>query len=326
MMKKRVKIGSAVMLALALTFSALTLPGAKAANAVDTGRMCSVDFAISTADFEEMNQIEIPVKLYKVASINESGEYTAEAGFESVKFDAVEYEENASAAEWEKRAEDAAKLITADSTAAAETTVTGGAAKVADLPTGLYLVMGEEAKSDYYTYTFKPYLISLPNNYYYTTGVDEWVYDLEGLNAIGLKPEQEERLGDLTITKTLTELNVTMGEKATFVFEVAYTTPKGESETKFVTLTFDAAGEKSATVKDIPAGSQVTVTEVYSGASYEVEGDAVQNRVIAADTSVGVEFVNTHNDKPNGGYGVVNNYKPDENGQYQHKQLKDNAE
>lgn len=326
MMKKRVKTGSAIVLALALAFSALPLLGAKAAYAVDTNKKCSVDFVISTDEFDEMDDIQIPVKLYKVASINKSGEYTAEAGFENVDFSNVEYKDGASAAEWEARAAEAAKLITKDSTPAATTTTKDGQAHIGDLATGLYLVMGEETKSANYTYNFKPYLISLPNNYYYTNGNDEWVYDLKGAQAIGLKPEQEERLGDLVIHKNLVDQNATMGEKATFVFEVAYTTPKGESKTKIVTLTFDAAGEKSATVKDIPAGSKVTVTEVYSGASYELISENDQTADIVADEEVGVSFKNAHNGKTNGGYGVVNNYKPDENGQYDWKQLEDNSD
>lgn len=182
MMKKRIKTGSAVVLALALAFSALPLLGTKAANAVETGRTCSVEFVLDTNQFDEMDDIAIPIKLYKVADINKSGEYTAVAGFESVDFSSVAYDEKASAAEWLDRAEKAAERITKDTVVAGSTTTVQGKATISNLDTGMYLVVGEETNSDYYTYSFTPYLISLPNNYYYTSSPasDEWVYDLKG--------------------------------------------------------------------------------------------------------------------------------------------------
>lgn len=326
MMKRRVKIGSAVVLTLALVFSALPMLGADAAYPVETTKKCSVDFNISGETFPEMKTIQIPVKLYKVASINESGEYTAEAGFENINFESVAYDKEASAKEWEKRAAEAAKLVQPGMAAAAETTTSGGKASVENLDTGMYLVMAADTNSDWYTYHFKPYMISLPNNYYYTTGNDDWVYDLTGDNAIGLKLEQEERLGDLKIQKTLENINVTMGEKATFVFEVNYTTPKGATKTEIVTITFDGADTKTATVSAIPAGSVVTVTEVYSGASYTGTATTDTTTTIIADNAVNVAFSNAHDNRPNGGYGVVNNFTPDEIGQYNWNQQEDDAD
>ena len=47
MMNKRLKQGTTFLLALALAFPLLTLPGARAANAIDTNRKCSVAFNVS---------------------------------------------------------------------------------------------------------------------------------------------------------------------------------------------------------------------------------------------------------------------------------------
>ena len=47
MMNKRVRILSACALALAVTISGLTLPGAYAANAVDTSQTCSIEFNLA---------------------------------------------------------------------------------------------------------------------------------------------------------------------------------------------------------------------------------------------------------------------------------------
>ena len=47
MMNKRLKQGSTFLLAVALTFPLLTLPGAKAASAINTGQKCSIEFDIT---------------------------------------------------------------------------------------------------------------------------------------------------------------------------------------------------------------------------------------------------------------------------------------
>lgn len=325
MMKKSMKKGSAVLMAMALTFSALALPGTQAANAVDTEADCSIGFAVSAEDFDELNSVNVPVRLYRVASIDVSGNYKAEAGFESLDLAAVAHGEDASAKVWEERAAKAAKLITPETAEAAKVETIGGKAEITGLDTGLYLVMAETIDSENYSYSFQPYLISLPNNYYYASGDDTWVYDLR-TNPVGLKPEEEARLGDLQITKNLVNQNVTSGEKATFVFEVVIEPLKGETETRLATLTFDQFGTKDAVVKDIPAGAKVTVTEIYSGASYELTSDAAVTKTIIADDMVGVSFTNTHDGRPNGGYGVVNHFETDENGQYHWTQKENSPE
>ena len=64
MMNKRLKQGSTFLLAVALTFPLLTLPGAKAASAINTGQKCSIEFDIS-GNSSELLSASIPVKLYK---------------------------------------------------------------------------------------------------------------------------------------------------------------------------------------------------------------------------------------------------------------------
>ena len=117
MMKKRVREGSALFLALLLVCSIITLQRVDAANAVDTTARCSVEFTLAGGTYEELNSIDIPVRLYRVASIDESGKYTALAGFESVDVSSLE-SDTASADAWLARAAAAADLIT-DATPAA---------------------------------------------------------------------------------------------------------------------------------------------------------------------------------------------------------------
>ena len=330
MMNKRLKQGSTFLLAVALTFPLLTLPGAKAANAIDTDAECSIQFDIG-GNSSELLSASIPVKLYKVASVDESGNYTGIGAFSKLDLSSVSADNlDAAAATWAERAAEAKKLLK-DDTEPTTTTLTQGRGTATGLDTGLYLVDTPKVITPNYTYTFTPYLVSLPtNNYYSGNGAsDDWIYDLtkEHNSAVGLKPEQHVRYGNLVINKELVDHNATFGNNATFVFQIDITTLDKKTETRIEELTFNAAGSDSVTIEKIPAGSHVTVTEVYSGASYELASAKSQETDIIAnpekETEVEfrpaeVSFINKHDGRTNGGYGVKNNFKLDENGQYQY--------
>lgn len=330
MMNKRLKQGSTFLLAVALTFPLLTLPGAKAASAINTGQKCSIEFDIS-GNSSELLSASIPVKLYKVASVDESGNYTGIGAFSKLDLSSVSADNlDAAAATWAERAAEAKKLLK-DDTEPTTTTLTQGRGTATGLDTGLYLVDTPKVITPNYTYTFTPYLVSLPtNNYYSGNGAsDDWIYDLtkEHNSAVGLKPEQHVRYGNLVINKELVDHNATFGNNATFVFQIDITTLDNKKETRIEELTFDAAGSHSVTIEKIPAGFHVTVTEVYSGASYELASAKSQETDIIAnpekETEVEfkpaeVSFINKHDGRTNGGYGVKNNFKLDENGQYQY--------
>ena len=330
MMNKRLKQGSTFLLAVALTFPLLTLPGAKAANAIDTDAECSIQFDIG-GNSSELLSASIPVKLYKVASVDESGNYTGIGAFSKLDLSSVSADNlDAAAATWAERAAEAKKLLK-DDTEPTTTTLTQGRGTATGLDTGLYLVDTPKVITPNYTYTFTPYLVSLPtNNYYSGNGAsDDWIYDLtkEHNSAVGLKPEQHVRYGNLVINKELVDHNATFGNNATFVFQIDIKKPDGKKETRIEELTFNAAGSDSVTIEKIPAGSHVTVTEVYSGASYELASAKSQETDIIAnpekETEVEfkpaeVSFINKHDGRTNGGYGVKNNFKLDENGQYQY--------
>ena len=330
MMNKRLKQGSTFLLAVALTFPLLTLPGAKAANAIDTDAECSIQFDIG-GNSSELLSASIPVKLYKVASVDESGNYTGIGAFSKLDLSSVSADNlDAAAATWAERAAEAKKLLK-DDTEPTTTTLTQGRGTATGLDTGLYLVDTPKVITPNYTYTFTPYLVSLPtNNYYSGNGAsDDWIYDLtkEHNSAVGLKPEQHVRYGNLVINKELVDHNATFGNNATFVFQIDIATLDNKKETRIEELTFDAAGSHSVTIEKIPAGSHVTVTEVYSGASYELASAKSQETDIIAnpekETEVEfkpaeVSFINKHDGRTNGGYGVKNNFKLDENGQYQY--------
>ena len=330
MMNKRLKQGSTFLLAVALTFPLLTLPGAKAASAINTGQKCSIEFDIS-GNSSELLSASIPVNLYKVASVDESGNYTGIGAFSKLDLSSVSADNlDAAAATWAERAAEAKKLLK-DDTEPTTTTLTQGRGTATRLDTGLYLVDTPKVITTNYTYTFTPYLVSLPTNNYYNNDQtsDDWIYDLtkEYNSAVGLKTEQHVRYGDLVIKKELKDHNATFGNNATFVFQIDITTLDKKTETRIEELTFSAAGDDSVTITKIPAGSHVKVTEVYSGASYELASAKSQETDIIAnpekETEVEfkpaeVSFINKHDGRTNGGYGVKNNFKLDENGQYQY--------
>lgn len=330
MMNKRLKQGSTFLLAVALTFPLLTLPSAKAASAINTGQKCSIEFDIS-GNSSELLSASIPVNLYKVASVDESGNYTGIGAFSKLDLSSVSADnQDAAAATWAERAAEAKKLLK-DDTEPTTTTLTQGRGTATGLDTGLYLVDTPKVITPNYTYTFTPYLVSLPtNNYYSGNGAsDDWIYDLtkEYNSAVGLKPEQHVRYGNLVINKELVDHNATFGNNATFVFQIDITTLDEKKETRIEELTFSAAGNDSVTITKIPAGSHVKVTEVYSGASYELASAKSQETDIIAnpekETEVEfrpaeVSFINKHDGRTNGGYGVKNNFKLDENNQYQY--------
>lgn len=330
MMNKRLKQRSTFLLAVALTFPLLTLPSAKAASAINTGQKCSIEFDIS-GNSSELLSASIPVNLYKVASVDESGNYTGIGAFSKLDLSSVSADNlDAAAATWAERAAEAKKLLK-DDTEPTTTTLTQGRGTATGLDTGLYLVDTPKVITPNYTYTFTPYLVSLPtNNYYSGNGAsDDWIYDLtkEYNSAVGLKPEQHVRYGNLVINKELVDHNATFGNNATFVFQIDITTLDEKKETRIEELTFSAAGNDSVTITKIPAGSHVKVTEVYSGASYELASAKSQETDIIAnpekETEVEfrpaeVSFINKHDGRTNGGYGVKNNFKLDENNQYQY--------
>ena len=262
-----------------------------------------------------------------MADVDVSGNYTATGAFTELDVSSVRADNNDAASKWAARAKEAQKLLKDSVKPTTTVTLAAGTGSLADLATGLYLVDTPEVVTTNYTYTFTPYLVSLPTNNYYSNGNDDWIYALTDTNAIGLKPEEHARYGDLVINKTLENHNATTGKKATFVFQIKIKPLKSnKTETRIESLDFEAAGESSVTITKIPAGAEVTVKEVYSGASYKLtSADDQRATIVATDrgatntnTPASVSFTNDINNNMNGGYGVKNNFKLDENGQYQY--------
>ena len=89
-----------------------------------------------------------------------------------------------------------------------------------------------------------------------------------------------------------------------------------------VSTTHEGAGSETVTLDKIPAGLDVTVTEVYSGASYTIVGSDSDSAFIWSDPAVeagageeaSVTFTNRYDGGNRGGYGVTNHFDSDGNG------------
>lgn len=320
----KIKKGSAWFLALALMLPGMLCSTAQAAVGINTETVCSVSFELDGEmenEFSELKELSVPVKLYKVAEVDVSGVYTALEGYGELGLENIN--DQTTAAEWEemgRKASEAAKSLAVQPTA--ETQMQEGKGAIGNLKVGMYLVEADTVRSAEYEYKFTPYLLSLPNNYYGSTGDDTWVYDV----TTGLKPGKENRLGSLQINKNLDAYNSTLGN-ASFVFQVEGEKDNEVVYSNVVSLVFNGPGTKSVVISDLPAGADFTVTEIYSGASYKpVEGTSTTGSAqIVAEQAVEVTFDNTYSGQLNGGASVVNQFTVSEEGIWDWQQQTDSS-
>jgi len=326
---KRFRRGCALALAVLLGLSGLVQIRTQAATGIETGRLCTLTVSVADSEYkEEFNEMKIPVSLYRVADVDVSGRYAPVEPFKGMDFSSLGSETKAE--DWTVLAEEAVEClegtevpaVQTKEAAAAEGSTEAAGAVFEDLATRLYLVVPEAAYNKDYTvrYLFTPYLTALPSSEYTLTGAgsDEWNYD----TVIGLKAEGEPQYGRLNITKVLSNYNETLG-RTSFVFQV-----EGRDETgalvysNVISTTHEGAGSETVTLGQIPAGLTVTVTEVYSGASYELVDSREKDVLIWSDAAVAsgehseasVSFTNRYGGGNRGGYGVTNHFDSDGSG------------
>lgn len=309
------------ILAVLLLAAGFRLPFLYAANEIDTSKTCSLTLEVpKQGSFrEELLKIPLHAKLYRVAMAEKAGKYTATEEFRTLQIEQLVLGEG----DWEKAAEEAA-LLAEKQEPDAVLEIENGTGTAKELKTGMYLVLVEPGYTLQHAYTFSPYMIALPDNRYHHSqnpADDYWQYEVTG----GLKPEQSPRYGSLKIQKTLKSYNTALGD-VTFVFQIEGTDPEGNVVySNVVSTTHDAAGTKEAVVEHLPAGTTVTVTEVYSGASYRLETEPEQTAVIAADEMAAVKFSNAYDEELTPGYGVTNHFEYDEEDGWRWIQEKDNS-
>lgn len=328
-MKKRIKTAGALTLAAITVLSAAGLSSVYGALGVETDKKCSLTFTLDGTEFDELRSLEIPVDVYKVADITEEAVYDTAKYTDFAGLGLENVSSTTTAEEWAQMAEDAMETVedkkiapTADVKVTKPEGATESTGKITNLETGMYLVQAETVQTSEYTYDFTPYLVSLPNNYYSKENPnDTWVYDV----TTGMKPQQTQRYGDLEIFKDLTEYNASLKD-ALFVFRVEGTRNGEQVYSDVVSIKFNQAGKKSVLVKHLPAGTKVTVKEVYAGGSYSNTSGDTQETVIVAegvtDNPASVSFTNTYNGKLIPGTGIVNHFEK-KNGEWDWEQQTD---
>lgn len=324
------------LMAFALTAGLImAVPGLSGqARAVDFNKACSLTIAPGGPELDDLAEADVVVDLYKVAdaapvSGYDTYTYNFLSGYEGLK---EAYDQKPDNDGWKKMAQTAAKYALESGKPVSEGNAVNSPVK--NLGCGLYLliargegiekytttVMTEDgteniatiANSKTHTYTFAPELISLPSKHVEgadgtpgntTAGNGDWDYDM----AVTLKPEQGSRYGSLEIVKGLETFDESV--PAVFVFQVEAVLDGENVYSNVVTMNFTEAGEKKTLIENqIPVGAKVTVTEVYSGASYEITSAEEQNAVIEAADVASVTFTNDHTTTTHGGGGVNNHF------------------
>lgn len=325
---RSMKSGCALAMAALLALPCLNLMQARAAGPVIQDQDCkltiSVDDALlgEDASAEDLAGMTIPVDLYKVADVDVSGAFNSTEVFKDINFNVI-MDGDTNAATWEELAAETAEKLTEVKPTATGTIEKGAPAVFEGLRAGMYLVAPQDTFNADYSmeYVFTPYLTALPSSEYTLNGAgsDDWIYD----RTISLKGEAEQQFGKLTIQKTLNNYNTSLGQM-TCVFEIEGKDASGNVEySDVVSITLGGADTSSITIENIPAGLNVTVTEVYAGGSYEVVGDNVKTAVIVSDAGVeggnaqaSVDFANQYNGGNRGGYGVTNEFSIGEDGEW----------
>ncbi len=192
----------------------------------------------------------------------------------------------------------------------------------APLPGGLYLVVVRGAGLEDYVQT-----VSADGKERYVTRAETEEYSFLFLPVLAvLTPDAEstivftakstvtERYGDLEIVKLVERYE--NSEEAIFVFDIVARRGGEIVYTNVASITWPT--QDRTVISGIPAGAEVTVTEIYSGAHYVLVSDPEQTAVIRADELVSVSFTNDYDGTGVGGHGIENRftYVEEENGRH----------
>ncbi len=323
---------AAPLLAFLVAFGmVMAMPGLNGeAGAVDFDKACSLTVHPGNEALAgDLEKAGVVIDLYQVAGAEPvAGHDTYTYSFADA-YKSLEgiYGENPTDADWTAMAQGAAKAAKDGGVPA----VTGAAVgqPMEGLKCGLYLVIArgssleeywtsvtaedgtEEvatiAASPAYTYTYMPTLVSLPSKeaedgVINTAGPGEWLYQMD----VTLKPSQALRHGSLEIVKTLQAYETK--DPATFVFDVEAVLDGNVVYSNVVSITFTEAGQKKTILEGIPVGAEVTVEEVYSGASYTLVSEGTQTATIVANEVASVAFTNDYDETNRGGGSVTNHF------------------
>ena len=346
------------LLAVGITVLGFAVSNVYAANAIDTSAKCTV--SVNVADSHDkkdgdldrayntmkLSSVDFSVELYKVADVSKAAAYTLTDRFcdvADVNGKEIAELSGVTTKEWIDIVEKASAVVEAAPDMEPEYTIPvhEGKGSIQDVMVGLYLVVVPDIITDTEIYTFSHYLIQLPtvegawkckdNGEYVFVGSDEWIYSV-ALNW-SAKFERTDRLTGISIQKTVDTFNQSMNQTS-FVYSITAekdygTDPENPKMVKVFddirVIDFSQAGTESIIVDKIPAGSSVTVKEIYTGATYRILSDKEENKaVVKLDDLTAIvdesaypvaNFENTYDDKLIGnGTAVVNTFTKGEEG------------
>ena len=313
-MKKRALTSLALAAGILLLFAATAL-------AVDLDRTVVVTVNAGGQDFyEDLQDAHVVVDFYRIADAVAAGDAFTFAPV--APYQGLQIPTDPDNAAWNALAQTCAEMALELDKPMVEGAETFKPIE-SELEAGLYLILargvneenpvrhtqtpeGEDAivtaaHSENYAYTFNPELIAVP---YRASELDEWSY----APTITLKPARELREKPLEIVKRLE--NYRPEGPAVFVFSVKAVKDGVTVYDNVVTTSFTEAGEKSLLV-GVPIGSEVTVTEVYSGAGYKPVGRTAQHVTVTLDEDAVVTFVNDVDGTTTTGGGIENHFEYD---------------
>ncbi|MBE5891390.1 MAG: hypothetical protein E7282_10575 [Lachnospiraceae bacterium] len=276
-----------------------------------------------TAYFSDLNQTDVDVYFYQIAQMDANGDFDINDAFTSFATesdethtidylisnadqtqivtsdlmlqysnDLVEFIENA-----KESGNEISYTANGNISAKSASEIPKG---TVDVVPGLYLIVVPNVKTPYHEYQFTPSMAFIPNS-----------------TEVELKAKQSELTADLTITKTLQTYDNLTGQPM-FVFDVNATDENGNVVfSDVVGLSFDEAGAKSATITGIPAGSTVTIEEIYSTAAYTITSSSalITLEKITPNEDNVAEFTNDYTHSLVFGTGVVNHFSVKEDEQ-----------
>lgn len=316
----RYRMSRRVLLALvAFVTCALAMGTAFAQEATDSDASGTNELVVNAVDsMSDITDANVQVKVYRIAAGQHNGtydtyDYSLVDPFTGLaqKYDLAAMSQS----QWGDMATEAQQIATDAQVEPDRTGVVGQ--PISNLPDGVYLVLLPEAKSGLHVFTFSPTIVTLPGKVdandqpVYNTSAGRWTNtDPQVPVQIVAKPSVAPRYGRLRIDKSVTGF---AGEAATFVYHIVGTQPDNKKYETYAAVKYTAEGTQSATVGHIPAGTKLTVTEVYTGARYQLVSDADQTATIVADGVVPVTFQNEKNDSGTGGHGIENHFVYDSN-------------
>ena len=316
---RRVVLALTMCVACVLAFGATFVRADENSKAAESSRL-TITLSGSESGESQVKGLQPEVKLYQVAHANPDDVYdTYNYDFKGTQFESLasEFDQQTYTAKQWKDLVDKTKARVNESTEYVPAKV--GEAK--ELENGLYLVIIPDVANVNYKFTFEPVLVSLPYKVDSTgtpvtnTSEGTWTNDVTASYALNVKWSMEQRYGSLQINKTVRGFD---GQPATFTYRIADEETDGKVYENYAAVQYTSEGIQSATVGHIPAGMRLTVTEVDTGARYQIVGDVRDESkpaTIVADQSAPVDFENEPNGSGKFGHGIENHFVVVDDGQ-----------